>query len=57
MESRDFGLSPCAALCRVLPAFVAPKGQEKGNVRQEAVNTSGADRVLTKDSLIHRLEP
>jgi hypothetical protein len=32
-KSGDSSVSPCAGLCRVLPAFAAVKGQEKGNVR------------------------
>jgi hypothetical protein len=32
-----------------LPLFVAPKGQEKGNVPEEGLHTDGADRVLAKD--------
>jgi hypothetical protein len=48
-ESGDLRPSLCVAACCRLPLFVATKGQEKGNIQQEAVNTNGADRVLAKD--------
>jgi hypothetical protein len=32
LKSGDFSLSLCVALCVRLPAFVASKGQENGNV-------------------------
>ena len=39
--SSDFPVSLCAPLRRPLPAFVAPKGQEKGNTPTEQIQSEG----------------
>jgi hypothetical protein len=49
-ESGDLRPSLCAGACRHLPLFGAPKGQEKGNVREGELQTNRGQSILAMDT-------